>query len=166
MPGSNSRPDWNPVDPMCIVALMRLSLGLGNHGAALDRLGEFVTEFSRVHGLADDERARLMVIFDELLTNVVTYGYEGAVGEGHIEAALSLEGNRLIMEFIDDGRSFDPLTTPPPDMDLPLEERPIGGIGIAIVRALVDEIGYTREGNHNRLILGRTVSRAGGDAAN
>ena len=70
------------------------------------------------------------------------------------------------MEFIDDGRSFDPLTTPPPDMDLPLEERPIGGIGIAIVRALVDEIGYTREHNHNRLILGRTVSRTSGDAAN
>ena len=43
-----------------------------------------------------------MVIFDELLTNVVTHGYEGAVSEGHIEAALSLEGNRLIMEFIDE----------------------------------------------------------------
>jgi serine/threonine-protein kinase RsbW len=145
---------------MCTIALMRLSLRLRNHGAALERLTEFVTKFSQLHGLPDDERARLLVIFDELLSNVVTYGYEGAVSEGRIEAALSLEGNRLIMEFVDNGRPFDPLTTPLPDVDLPLAERPIGGVGIAIVRALVDEIGYTREGNHNRLILGRTVSRS------
>jgi serine/threonine-protein kinase RsbW len=150
---------------MCIIALMRLSLGLSNHSAALDRLTEFVAKFSHLHGLPDDERARILVIFDELLTNVVDHGYEGAVSGGHIEVALSLEGNRLIMEFIDDGRPFDPRTAPPPDMDLPLAERPIGGMGIAIVRALVDKIGYTRDGNRNRLILGRTVSRAGGEAA-
>ena len=151
---------------MYIVALMRLSLRLTNHRAALDRLTEFVIEFSRLHGLPEDERSRLLVIFDELLTNVVTHGYEGGVSEGHVEVTLSLEENRLIIEVIDDGRPFDPLATPPPDMDLPLAGRPIGGIGIAIVRALVDEIGYTRDGNHNRLILGRSVSRPDGDAAN
>jgi serine/threonine-protein kinase RsbW len=151
---------------MCIIALMRVSLSISNHSAALDRFTEFVAEFSHLHGLPDDERARLLVIFDELLTNVITYGYEGAVSEGHIDAALSLEGNRLIMEFIDDGRPFDPLTVPPPDVDLPLAERPVGGMGIAVVRALVDKIGYTRDGNHNRLILGRTVSRPAGGATN
>jgi serine/threonine-protein kinase RsbW len=149
---------------MCIIALMRLSLGLSNHGAALDRLREFVTRFSQLYGLPDDERARVLVIFDELLTNVVTHGYENTPIEGHVEAALSLDGNRLIMEFRDDGRPFDPLTLAPPDVDLPLAERPIGGIGIAIVRALVDSIGYTRDGEHNCLILGRTVSRPSGGA--
>jgi serine/threonine-protein kinase RsbW len=148
-----------------MITLMKLSVGLSNHGAALDRLREFVTEFSHLYGLPDDERGRVLVIFDELLTNVVTHGYEGTPIGGHIEAALSLEGNRLVMEFIDDGRPFDPLTPPPPDVDLPLAERPIGGIGIAIVRALVDSIGYTRDGEHNRLVLGRTVSRPGGGAA-
>jgi serine/threonine-protein kinase RsbW len=151
---------------MCMIALMRLKLRLGNHSAALERLTEFVAEFSRVHLLPDDEHRRLLVIFDELLTNVVTYGYEGTASDGHVEAALSLEGNRLIVEFVDDGRPFDPLTTAQPDLDLPVEERPIGGLGIAIVRTLVDEIGYTRDGNHNRLILGRTISRSAGDAAN
>ena len=151
---------------MCMIALMRLKLRLGNQSAALDRLTEFAAEFSRVHGLPDDEHHRLSVIFDELLTNVATYGYEGAASEGRVEAALSLEGNRLTVEFIDDGRPFDPLTTPQPDMDLPLAERPIGGIGLAIVRALVDEISYTRDGNHNHLVLGRTVSRSAGDAGN
>ena len=161
-----ARPEWNLVVAMCIIALMRLSLTLSSHGAALDRLAEFVAEFSRVHGLPDDECARLLVIFDELLTNVVTHGYEGAAGEGHVEAALSLEGNRLILEFIDDGRPFDPLTTPRADVDLPLAERAVGGIGITIVRALVDKIGYTRDGNQNHLILGRTLSRPADNAPN
>jgi anti-sigma regulatory factor (Ser/Thr protein kinase) len=140
---------------MCMIQLMRVRLGLSNQDAALERLIEFVHEFSRSHGLPDDERARMMVIFDELFSNVVTHGYEGAVGEGHIEATLTLDGDRLIMEFADDGSPFDPLTSPPPEVDLPLAQRPIGGIGIAIVRAL----GYTRGGEHNRLVLGRTVSR-------
>jgi serine/threonine-protein kinase RsbW len=160
-----AQPDWNPVALVCMIALMKLRLGLSNHGAALDRLREFVTEFSHLYGLPDDERGRVLVIFDELLTNVLTHGYEGAPIDGHVEAALSLDGNRLIIEFIDNGRPFDPLTPPPPDLDLPLAERPIGGIGIAIVRALVDTIGYTREGEHNHLILGRTVSRPSGGAA-
>ena len=151
---------------MCMIALMRLSLRIGSQRAAIDRLTKFVAEFSRLHGLPEDERARLLVIFDELLTNVATYGYDGAGSEGYVEAALSLEGNRLLVEFVDDGRPFDPLATPQPDTDLPLAERPIGGIGIAIVRALVDEIGYTRDGNHNRLILGRTIPRPAGGAAN
>src|SRR5438874_13628800 len=116
---------------MCMIALMRLSLRIGNQSAALDRLTKFAAEFSRVHGLPDDEHHRLLVIFDELLTNVVTYGYEGSASEGHVEAALSLDGNRLIVEFIDDGRPFDPLTAPQPDTDLPLADRPIGGIGLS-----------------------------------
>ena len=164
--GIDSPLAWKPVAPMCMIDLMRLKLRLGNQSAAMDRLTKFVAEFSRLHGLPEDERARLLVIFDELLTNVATYGYDGAVSAGHVEAALSLEGNRLIVEFVDDGRPFDPLATPQPDMDLPLAERPIGGIGITIVRALVDEIGYTRDGNRNRLILGRAVSRPAGGAPN
>src|SRR4029077_12689364 len=84
---------WKPVAAMCMIALMRLKLRLGNQSAAIDRLAKFVAEFSRLHGLPEDERSRLLVIFDELLTNVATYGYEGAASEGHVEAALSLEGN-------------------------------------------------------------------------
>ena len=117
--------------------------------------------------LADEDSARLQIILDELFTNVVKYGYEGVAAEGHaeghpeghIEVALSLKADRLIIEFVDDGCPFDPLTSPPPDLDLPVEERTIGGVGIAIVRALVDDVGYRREGNRNRLTLGRTVLR-------
>ena len=136
---------------------MQMRLTLHNHSADFARLTEFATEFSRQHKLPDEERARLLIILDELFTNVVEYGYESTAAEGHIDVALSLQDGRLIIEFVDDGRPFDPLTRADPDLDLPVDDRPVGGVGIAIVRALVDEIGYRWDGNRNRLTLGRNV---------
>jgi serine/threonine-protein kinase RsbW len=136
---------------------MRTRLSLHNDSADFAHLTEFATEFSREHQLPDEERARLLIILDELFTNVVNYGYESATEKGHIDVALSLRSGRLIIEFVDDGRPFDPLTSAAPDLNLPTDERPLGGVGIAIVRALVDEIGYRWDGNRNRLTLGRNV---------
>ena len=132
-------------------------LSLRNDDAELDRLLDFAGEFARRHALPDEERSRLLIILDELFTNVVKYGYQGAAVEGHIEVDLALESGRLIIEFVDDGIAFDPLQTAPPDLDQPVEERQLGGVGIAIVRALVEEAGYRREGDRNRLTLGRRV---------
>src|SRR5881396_982553 len=125
---------------------MTSRLGLRNRSADVVRLTEFASTFCGQLGLPDDERSRLLVILDELFANVTSYGYQDAAGEGHIEVSLSVEADRLVIEFVDDGSPFDPLASHPPDLDLPLEERPIGGIGIAIVRALVDDISYRREG--------------------
>jgi anti-sigma regulatory factor (Ser/Thr protein kinase) len=142
---------------------MKARLNLRNDNADLVRLSEFASEFTLRHKLADEDSARLQIILDELFTNVVKYGYEGATGEGHpaghIEVALSLEADRLIIEFIDDGCPFDPLASSPPDLDVPVEEREIGGVGVALVRALVDEAEYRRDDDRNRLTLGRTVLR-------
>jgi len=146
---------------------MRARLSLRNDNTDLDRLTEFVSEFTCRHRLAEEETARLQVILDELFTNVVKYGYENPAGEanpegrpeGQIDVALSLEADRLVIEFVDDGRPFDPLTSPLPDLDLPAETRPVGGVGIAIVRALVDESEYRRVGDRNCLTLARKVMR-------
>jgi anti-sigma regulatory factor (Ser/Thr protein kinase) len=58
-----------------------------------------------------------------------------------------------VLEFRDQGRLFDPLTEPPPDLDAPLEQRPRGGLGLPLVRALVDDARYVREGATNVLRL-------------
>jgi len=133
-------------------------LSLRNDDAELYRLLEFAGEFARRAGLPDEERSRLLIILDELFTNVVKYGYAGKPEQGHIEVDLSLKDGRLVIEFVDDGIPFDPLTAPPPELDAPLEERQLGGVGLAIVRALVEEAGYRRDGDRNRLTLGRKVA--------
>lgn len=132
---------------------------LPNNPAAFDGLAEFAAGFARAHALPPEDEARLMVILDELFTNAVSYGY--APGDvGRIEVGLDVDGDRLTIEFADDGHPFDPLTAPPPELDLPVAERPVGGLGLAIVRAFADTAEYRRVGARNRLTLGRTLRRA------
>lgn len=142
---------------------MKDNLRLQNSPAEAARLREFVATFASLRGLSETDRARLLVILDELFANVVTHGYSGVHSAGHIDISLSLKYDRLIIEFVDDGRPFDPLAVPPAELDLPIASRPIGGVGIAIVRALVDDIGYTRVADRNRLTLVQTVDRPSGD---
>ena len=72
---------------------------------------------------------------------------------------LALEGDELTIRVEDDGRAFDPLQAPPPDLDLPLEERPVGGLGIHIVRSVMDAVEYQRRGGRNVLTMRKTIGR-------
>jgi len=137
---------------------MRASIALCGVTAELTRLLAFAEAFARDCGIADDERARLLIILEELFTNVVAHGNAQSVA-----AALGLSRGRLTIDFVDDGPPFDPLTHPGLDLDAPGEERPIGGLGIAIVRALVDKARYRRQGRRNHLRLARRIAPAAKD---
>jgi anti-sigma regulatory factor (Ser/Thr protein kinase) len=136
---------------------MRAALSLRNEIAELPRLVAFATEFAKRNELPTDELNRLLVIVDELFSNVVQHGYEAPEASGTVEVGLSYAGGCLGIEVTDDGRPFDPLSAPPPDLDLPAEDRPIGGLGIHFVKKLVDEAQYSRRGRRNRLLLMRRI---------
>jgi anti-sigma regulatory factor (Ser/Thr protein kinase) len=94
---------------------------------------------------------------EELVTNCIKYGYDDS--DGHtVGIILSLDGRTLTMEVIDDGRAFNPLDVPPPDMSLAMEGRPIGGLGIHLLRQLADQMTYERRGGENRLVLTKRMS--------
>jgi serine/threonine-protein kinase RsbW len=135
----------------------RISISLGSEAAAFARLACFVEEFAGRHILPAAERSRLMIVLDELLTNVVSHGRDSATATS-IEVAFTLRSGQLIIEFSDDGPSFDPLITAPPDLDLPVANRPIGGLGLHVLRSLVDHARYNRDCERNRLVLIRTIS--------
>src|ERR1700756_4526810 len=107
---------------------MRTSITLRGEAAELIRLEAFAEAFARDCRLADDERARLLVILEELFTNVVVHGYQSPSAAGEVAIALGWSRGRLTIDFVDDGRPFDPLAHSGPDLDLPAEERPIGGL--------------------------------------
>lgn len=138
---------------MAVTASIRLS----SEGGELARLEEFADAFARARGLPDDERARLLLILEELFTNVVVHGYSPGSANGRISVALGWRDGRLTIDLIDDGRPFDPLAREAPDLDAPGDERPIGGLGIHIVRSLVDEARYRRTGRRNHLQLARQI---------
>ena len=116
--------------------------------AALDRL----EALCRAAGLAEAEVLELRLVAEEVVTNVAKYAYAPAAAAA-MEMHVSTDAGEVTLEFRDSGRPFDPLTQPPPDLDAPLEERPIGGLGLTLVRALVEQAGYAREGPVNVLRL-------------
>jgi len=115
-------------------------------------------DFSSAHGLDRNDTWPFHVALDELLSNVVKYG-QGPDGEGaRIEVRLRLQGEALEMVVLDDGPAFDPLGAAAPDTVASLDERPIGGLGIEIVRRLMDNIEYARlDDGHNCLTMRRRL---------
>jgi len=99
----------------------------------------------------------LRLVAEEVVTNVAKYGFEPGRAAA-MEVLLSLSEDTVVLEFRDQGQPFDPLSQPAPDLDAPVEERPIGGLGLTLVRALVEEARYAREGATNvlRLVKKRT----------
>ena len=92
------------------------------------------------------------LVLEELGLNVMDYGYDDGIHE--FEIVLTSEPDTLTIEIIDDGRPFDPLSdTPPPVLEGSIEDRPIGGLGVHLVRELMDELHYRREQGRNHLTL-------------
>ena len=89
---------------------------------------------------------------EELVTNCIKYGYSDS-NEHLIDVAMMVADGQLIMHVTDDGRPFNPLEAPVPDLSLPLEERPIGGLGLHLLRTMSDSMTYERRGNLNCLTL-------------
>jgi serine/threonine-protein kinase RsbW len=124
--------------------------------AAMRDVRGFVADFVTQHALETDEQHRIMIVLEELITNLAKYGYRNRPA-GNAEIAMQLDAPHLTIEFTDDGDPFDLLDAPRPDLDAPLEERDLGGLGVHIVRSLADEVRYSRAGGRNVLQLMRRV---------
>ena len=120
----------------------------------IQRISQVVEEFCRTHHLPQALTFHLNFALNELLTNIINYGYEqGAADDQAVAIRITLDNTRLTTELRDRGRAFNPLKVEIPDLSLPVEQRPVGGLGIHLVRSLIDTLEYHREGDYNRLIL-------------
>ena len=107
-------------------------------------------EFFREKELPRDIANAADLALEEHLTNVLSYAYEP--GAPHrIVVGLKVEGGWLCVDVEDDGKAFDPLTAPPADTSVPLADKPIGGLGVHLMRQFMDELSYARERGRNML---------------
>lgn len=139
-------------------ALVRL-LHLRNETAELTRVREAVEELAIDAGLPSRITFALQLALEEALANVITYAY-GDGDEHSIGLRLALRGREIVAEIEDDGQPFNPLERPPPDIEAPLEDRPVGGLGIHLVRTLMDDVAYERRGGKNVLVLRKSTEAA------
>jgi serine/threonine-protein kinase RsbW len=125
--------------------------------AVLDELEAFAAG----HGLSKAVTWPVEVSLDEVLANVVRHGLlgRGETATVEVELRLELDADPAVCEVVvtDDGPEFDPLAAPDPDTSLGIEDRPVGGLGIALVRRLMDEAAYERREGRNRLRLRRRL---------
>ena len=125
---------------------------LRNDLAETRHLGAWVEAFSRQAQLSPAVQAALDHALVEWVTNVISYAFEAA-GEHEVILRFRATENEARIEVEDDGREFDPRTVPPVDVTAPLEARGIGGLGIHMIRQLMDEVEYRREPARNILTL-------------
>jgi sigma-B regulation protein RsbU (phosphoserine phosphatase) len=136
-----------------------LELTAENRISEIPRINAAFNAFSGQHGLAQAVAGKVNVILDELLTNIVSYAYrDEAEHEISIRAELSESLLRLTID--DDGVPFNPFLEAAPDTSLAMDEREAGGLGIHLVRSMVDEVSYQRRIDGNSVTLATRLDRA------
>ena len=130
----------------------KLSLTMGFEASDLPRIQTAIGEFSREQNWPPDVEFQVDLVLEELVLNVVNHGSGGR--EGKINIELVSDAESVVIEIIDSGLPFDPLTdAPEPDTESPIEDRAVGGLGIHLVRTMMDEVTYRREENKNHMRL-------------
>ena len=125
-------------------------LRIDNDIAEIGRVAALVDSVGADHKLPNEVIVALNVSLDEILNNIISYGY-GDAGHHEIVVRLEIRSGRVEVVVEDDGKPFNPLAAPPPD--LAAEHHAVGGVGIHFVRNLTDELTYTRRDGINQLRL-------------
>ena len=126
-----------------------------------DRLGEitaFLQDFWRTEGLPEEEAFPFELSLEELFMNVAMHGTTDAAMPPRVSMSLDRQGDTVEMVFRDEGTPFDPLSLPPPDLDEDIESRKVGGLGVFLVREMMDEVEYRLEDGRNCMRIAKRLS--------
>jgi anti-sigma regulatory factor (Ser/Thr protein kinase) len=128
----------------------RISVGADPGG--VEKVNAAFAGFAQTHALPEAVRRSLSVVLDELLANEISHGIAGRDAR-LLTVEVELDDYRLAVTLTDDGPPFDPFSYAAPDTTLSVDERQIGGLGIHLVRELMDEVSYQRRAGHNVVVL-------------
>jgi anti-sigma regulatory factor (Ser/Thr protein kinase) len=126
--------------------------------AELEKLESFTADFALKAGLSDKDLFALQIVVEELVTNVIDYG-EVPVGEHAATVDLTAKDGLLTIVIRDRGKEYNPLLREDPDVTLPAEERPIGGLGVHFCKKLTDTQDYERRDGCNVLTMRKKLSQ-------
>ncbi len=135
----------------------QLHFCLANDLAELAHLAETIDALAEELGWDPASAMHINLVLEELTINIISYGYPDG-RPGHIDLWLEATPTKVRLRLEDDGEPFDPFAVSPPDLDLALDDRPIGGLGIHFVRSFMDAYAYHREAERNCVILTKRLS--------
>lgn len=134
-----------------------MDVHLTNNVGDLSRLARSVDELCARHHVPPAIASSLNLALEEAITNVIVHGYDDAAPH-QIDVRVSVDEGMLRAEVVDDGRPFDPREAAPPDVAAGIEDRPIGGLGVWLIKRLMDGVGYQVVGGRNQLTLSKRWS--------
>lgn len=130
----------------------RFSIQLPNRIEALSPLAEALEAFGHQANWPDSIVMQINLVLEELLVNAIDNGYPDG-REGQIDIQITSDTQTITIRISDDGDAFNPFLMAAPDLTLPLEDRPIGGLGIHLVRSYMDDCAYCYVQRHNQVTL-------------
>jgi len=121
----------------------------------IQRVSEMIEKCMKTHGWEDDALLDVQLAVEEAVTNTILHGYDGR--SGTISIRIETSPHHISVEIADDAPAFDPLSVPDPDISGEIEDRQIGGLGIFLIRRVMDEVSYRYEKNKNILVMEKKI---------
>ena len=131
---------------------MEKKLVIKNDISEISKLATFVEELSEEFNLTPELNFNLNLVLEEAVSNVILYAY-GKEVQKEIALLANMSNNNLIFVLTDSGKEFDPTKVPDADVTLSAEEREIGGLGIFLIRQIMDMVEYQRIDGKNVLTM-------------
>ncbi len=123
----------------------------------IETVTEFVNAQLQLHGCSLKAQTQIDIAIDELFGNIAHYAYDPAVGPATVRVELKEDPLAVVITFIDHGVPYDPLKRADPDTELSAEAREIGGLGIYMVKKIMDGISYEYKNGQNILTITKNI---------
>ena len=131
---------------------MEKSIILANDLSEISRLNDFIAEIAEESSLGPDEVFNLNLVLEEAVVNIINYAYPKEDKES-IYLSAKADKDSIVLVLTDTGKAFDPTSVPDVDVTLSAEDREIGGLGIFLIRQIMNEVRYERIDGKNVLTL-------------
>jgi len=123
-----------------------------NQRDQIDTVRKFFDDYSKENKLTEKTVHDIQMALDELLTNIVNYGYEDS-DEHKIDVRFGINDDAVRVEIIDDSKPYNILEKENPDISLSVEDKPIGGLGIFLIKKLMSNVDYYTKEGKNHLVM-------------
>lgn len=126
----------------------------------LSSLRDFISDNANNAGLSTDDIDDIILAVDEACTNIIKHAYK-SVPDGEIIIEINYNTRKFTIKLIDHGNSFDPESVPVPDLQKYLRQRKVGGLGLYLMRTLMDDVKYVSvPGEYNQILLSKNLNNA------
>lgn len=123
----------------------------------LSRIRDFVSAFALEAGIAPDIAENIILAVDEACTNIIRHAYK-SYPDGDLIIKLKFSHSKFLISIIDYGKSFAPETVPEPDLQKYYRQRKVGGLGMYLMKTLMDDVKYISiPGKHNQVLLSKNI---------